>query len=692
MTDARYLPLVNALRKAVVSRAQALDAQVSMLTARYADAPAALRDSLALFHHYAKAVEEQANSDVGPTGHETAEDVFHRVNALMIDLQQKIAEADERFARGSQEDVPRWLSSLLDEEIAKLNFGREPTPVLSIGPPGSFETRRASVHRFLFHAGIDVRLRTKAELHSGAQQFALVSVPQTEGRQVLWNPVLIGHEVGHLFLFDVNGGDTPGNDSRPGTQSLYQRLTNDHTRPAASWQLSWIEELLCDLNAVCRYGPAALAAVCEMLTVLRPTHPGVDEHPPRHLRTVVMVAALEKLSGEAYARGWWDPIVDPWQVMAYFDDTTDGVDGHLAEARRHFADILTSNIGFLLEVVRAWRAGVSAADIAELKLTTDEPAHIYDFAARGQRVQKLAAYLLDARTCGVDGPASEVDSDVVLDEADIVNAAWYAVMMHTPDARADVEVITRLAGKSIDTAEFVRLVGEGSTPLKPAIVSRPHPRRRTGSVLSRDDIVDEMIRGELVIDPLMEDELGPAGVDLRVGPEFITFQRTSTAAYDPLSDLDYSAMQKRVSRGWHDMFVLHPGELVLASSLAYIVLPAHLTGDITSRSSYGRLGLLTVTAAQVQPWSRNCITLELVNAGMTPIELTPGLRIAQLRLHRVAPVSPPDAKYSCAVGPEFPRVHADRDRGPLRSLRERHEDAQARRRRGERGKGPVGAS
>ena len=77
-----------------------------------------------------------------------------------------------------------------------------------------------------------------------------------------------------------------------------------------------------------------------------------------------------------------------------------------------------------------------------------------------------------------------------------------------------------------------------------------------------------------------------------------------TAAYNPLSDLGYSAMQKRVAKAWTDTFVLHPGELVLAASLAYVVLPENLTGDITSRSSFGRLGLLTVTAAQVQPGSR----------------------------------------------------------------------------------------
>ena len=128
--------------------------------------------------------------------------------------------------------------------------------------------------------------------------------------------------------------------------------------------------------------------------------------------------------------------------------------------------------------------------------------------------------------------------------------------------------------------------------------------------------------------------------------------------------------------GWGERFVLHPNELVLAATLEYIVLPNDLTGTITSRSTYGRLGLLTVTASQVQPGSANCITLELLNEGRTPLELSPGLRIAQLRLYHVDGVAESDVfkqseKYNGAVRPQFPKVRDDPDQPALRLLNQR---------------------
>jgi deoxycytidine triphosphate deaminase len=109
---------------------------------------------------------------------------------------------------------------------------------------------------------------------------------------------------------------------------------------------------------------------------------------------------------------------------------------------------------------------------------------------------------------------------------------------------------------------------------------------------------------------------------------------------------------------------------VLAATLEYVVLPGDLGAQVITRSSYGRLGLITATAIQIHPLFRGCLTLELVNLGALPISLYPGERVAQLVLSVATPplIGTLEPKYDCATRPEFSRVRKDRDAGILRHL------------------------
>jgi deoxycytidine triphosphate deaminase len=130
-------------------------------------------------------------------------------------------------------------------------------------------------------------------------------------------------------------------------------------------------------------------------------------------------------------------------------------------------------------------------------------------------------------------------------------------------------------------------------------------------------------------------------------------------------------MQVHLELAWSETFVLHPQEVVLGATLEYVVLPADLAGQVVTRSSYGRLGLLSATAVQIHPRFHGCLTLELVNLSTIPITLTPGERIAQLVLWRTAAVDATHEKYSCPIGPEFSRVRDDPEADVLRALRRR---------------------
>ncbi|MCF6378175.1 dCTP deaminase [Nocardioides KLBMP 9356] len=159
-------------------------------------------------------------------------------------------------------------------------------------------------------------------------------------------------------------------------------------------------------------------------------------------------------------------------------------------------------------------------------------------------------------------------------------------------------------------------------------------------------------------------------MDVRLGREFITFQRTSTESFSAMRlDQEPREMQVAVEKDWGGAFVLHPGQLVLASTLEYLRLPGDLTAQVITRSSYGRLGLLSATAVQVQPRFVGCLTLELANLGQMPLTLVPGERIAQLVFTRAHPASGPvPSKYELPTGPQFSRVRQDPDLAVLRSM------------------------
>ena len=111
---------------------------------------------------------------------------------------------------------------------------------------------------------------------------------------------------------------------------------------------------------------------------------------------------------------------------------------------------------------------------------------------------------------------------------------------------------------------------------------------------------------------------------------------------------------------------------MLAATLKYVVMPPDLAGQVITRSSYGRLGLLSATAVQVHPRYSGCLTLELVNLGEVPMAITPGERVAQLMLWHTHPDSadqPDDGKYRRPTGPVFSKIRSDRDADVLRGLR-----------------------
>jgi dCTP deaminase len=189
------------------------------------------------------------------------------------------------------------------------------------------------------------------------------------------------------------------------------------------------------------------------------------------------------------------------------------------------------------------------------------------------------------------------------------------------------------------------------------------------SVLSEEELLKRMSEGplsrRLVITPLLErDQIKGVSVDLRLGHSFILLNRANISAFDPLkpraeSDLEKYMQRLTISRG--KILYLHPGEFALGATLEYIALPDDIAAHVTSRSSWGRAGLVIATAISVAPGFRGVITLELANVGVAPLALRPGIKLAQIICSSTTATKPYSGRYSCPTMPQLGKIHLDSD-------------------------------
>jgi dCTP deaminase len=188
-------------------------------------------------------------------------------------------------------------------------------------------------------------------------------------------------------------------------------------------------------------------------------------------------------------------------------------------------------------------------------------------------------------------------------------------------------------------------------------------------VLSDRSIREELTSGKLVIEPIAEDALQPASVDIRLDREFRVFRNHRDSYIDVREPVENLTELETVADD--QAFVLHPGEFVLGSTLERITLPDDLVARVEGKSSLGRLGLLVhATAGYVDPGWDGHLTMELSNVANLPIRLYFGMKIGQLSFLRLTtPAEHPygsaglRSKYQGQTGPTASRGYTDYQRG-----------------------------
>jgi len=176
----------------------------------------------------------------------------------------------------------------------------------------------------------------------------------------------------------------------------------------------------------------------------------------------------------------------------------------------------------------------------------------------------------------------------------------------------------------------------------------------------------------IVITPILdlEDQVGISSVDVRLGKQFVVFKEHITDTFSPVGTPfvknNINKYQEEIVVPFKSCITLHPGKLIIGSTFEYVSIPSDLECQVEGRSSWARLGLLIATATTVEPFFKGVITLELSNTGTIPIQLFPGIKIAQLIFHKTSEIYAPTTeefqkrKYSCAIGPGLSRVFRDK--------------------------------
>lgn len=113
-------------------------------------------------------------------------------------------------------------------------------------------------------------------------------------------------------------------------------------------------------------------------------------------------------------------------------------------------------------------------------------------------------------------------------------------------------------------------------------------------ILSDVDLLERLESGDLVIDPIedLDTQIQPASVDLRLGNEFIEYERTNTPCIHPNNEEEIDSYLKETYIPDEEEIIIHPGDFILGTTYEHVEIPNDLVATLEGRSSLGRLAII----------------------------------------------------------------------------------------------------
>lgn len=188
-------------------------------------------------------------------------------------------------------------------------------------------------------------------------------------------------------------------------------------------------------------------------------------------------------------------------------------------------------------------------------------------------------------------------------------------------------------------------------------------------VLSDQDILKAIKTGRVSIKPTpdFKTQLGSCSIDLRLGTTFRVFEHSKHAFIDPAKKDFSNEITREIKVKNGDVFIMQPGDFVLAVTLEKVTIAPDLMGRLEGRSSLGRLGIVVHSTASIfdPGWDGNPV-LELGNLGRMAVSLKVGMRICAMTFEELSsPAKTPYsskkfAKYKFQSKPEESRIHEEK--------------------------------
>jgi len=146
------------------------------------------------------------------------------------------------------------------------------------------------------------------------------------------------------------------------------------------------------------------------------------------------------------------------------------------------------------------------------------------------------------------------------------------------------------------------------------------------SILTRDEILKEIDKGNILIDPFCPKSVGPASVDLTLHNKFRIFKQ-----FQEIHDVNENANYKEITELVEtDSILIKPQQSILGITKEKITLAPNICGWLEGRSKYARLGLLVhISASFMHPGISNHQVLEISNVGHVLLRLHAGTKICQ---------------------------------------------------------------
>lgn len=127
-------------------------------------------------------------------------------------------------------------------------------------------------------------------------------------------------------------------------------------------------------------------------------------------------------------------------------------------------------------------------------------------------------------------------------------------------------------------------------------------------------------------------QVGRDSIDLRIGRH----------GYKIMCDFDYiNTLDAEIDKYFYDVeipndgYLIEPGETLIVSTVERIKLTGNITGELTGRTRFARMGLSVCTATKFQSYSDAVIVLQVTNHNKVPLKIFPYQKLVQLVIHQV---------------------------------------------------------